>query len=287
MPSTAAFDGQPRIAGGISIEMIGEELEKRGLGAVEQTAGAAEWETAEPQRAAWRSIVDSEIVEGIRLESDLEELRVSLRIKEGSARAERFAQLVREAQDIARPRAMFGVAYVDSKGENSVVLDGVRFDSRVLRVNLEGTHRAFPFVITCGSELHEWATAQEDLVMRFYADQICESALGAAQAALQRRLDEQYRPGSLSSMSPGSLPDWPLSAQRPLFGLLGDPEQAIGVRLTESLLMVPAKSVSGIWFATEQSFASCQLCPRSRCPTRRAAYDGTLLESKYGPAGRR
>ncbi|HNS50001.1 MAG TPA: vitamin B12 dependent-methionine synthase activation domain-containing protein [Anaerolineae bacterium] len=226
--------------------------------------------------------MDVEILERIRLESDLEDLRARLRIKEGTARAERFAQLVREAQDIARPRAMFGVAYVDSKDDSSVVLDGIRFDSRVLRVNLDGTHRAFPFVITCGTELHKWAAANEDLVLHFYADQICEAALGVAQAALQRRLDEQYRPGSLSSMSPGSLPDWPLTAQRPLFALLGDPEQAIGVRLTESLLMVPAKSVSGIWFATEQSFASCQLCPRSRCHTRRAPYDGTLFESKYG-----
>lgn len=231
--------------------------------------------------------MDAEIVEGIRLEPDLEELRARLRIKEGTPKAERFAQLVREAQGIARPRAMFGVAYVDSKGESSVVLDGIQFDSRVLRVNLDGTHRAFPFVITCGSELHEWAAAQEDFVLRFYADQVCESALGAAQAALLQRLDEKYRPGDLSSMSPGSLPDWPLPAQRPLFGLLGDPERAIGVRLTESLLMVPAKSVSGIYFATEQGFASCQLCPRERCPSRRAAYDGTLFESKYGPEGQR
>jgi hypothetical protein len=30
-----AFDGQPRIAGGISIEMISEELEKRGVVPVE------------------------------------------------------------------------------------------------------------------------------------------------------------------------------------------------------------------------------------------------------------
>lgn len=33
-----AFDGQPRIAGGISVEMIGEELEKRGLTLPEQPA---------------------------------------------------------------------------------------------------------------------------------------------------------------------------------------------------------------------------------------------------------
>jgi len=33
-----AFDGRPRIAGGISIGMISEELEKRGLQPVEQPA---------------------------------------------------------------------------------------------------------------------------------------------------------------------------------------------------------------------------------------------------------
>lgn len=34
-----AFDGQPRIAGGISIEMISSELEKRGLAALEEPTG--------------------------------------------------------------------------------------------------------------------------------------------------------------------------------------------------------------------------------------------------------
>jgi hypothetical protein len=31
-----AFDGQPRIAGGISVEMISQELEKRGLMPLEE-----------------------------------------------------------------------------------------------------------------------------------------------------------------------------------------------------------------------------------------------------------
>jgi hypothetical protein len=220
------------------------------------------------------------VLEGIRLESDLEDLRERLRIKDGSAKAERFARLVEEAKAIARPRAMYGVAYADSKDESSVILDGIQFESRVLRVNLGELHRAFPFACTCGAELHEWAAAEDDVLLRFYADQIAESALREAQVALERDLDERYRPGATSSMSPGSLPDWPIQAQRPLFALLGDTEEAIGVRLTDSLLMVPTKSVSGIRFATEQSFASCQLCPRERCPSRRAPYDEALFE-KY------
>jgi hypothetical protein len=51
--------------------------------------------------------------------------------------------------------------------------------------------------------------------------------------------------------------------------------------LTESLLMVPVKSVSGIVFANEEEFASCQLCPREDCPGRKAPYDPGLYERKY------
>ena len=61
-------------------------------------------------------------------------------------------------------------------------------------------------------------------------------------------------------MNPGSLADWPLREQRPLFGLLGNVRAAIGVTLTPSLLMTPTKSVSGILFPSEETFASCQLC---------------------------
>jgi hypothetical protein len=81
-------------------------------------------------------------------------------------------------------------------------------------------------------------------------------------------------------MNPGSLENWPISEQKPLFSLFGDVEKLIGVRLSDSFLMFPIKSVSGIYFPTESSFASCQLCPREKCPNRRAKYDPELKE-KY------
>jgi hypothetical protein len=37
--------------------------------------------------------------------------------------------------------------------------------------------------------------------------------------------------------------------------------------------VLPRKSVSGIYFPTEVSFFSCQLCPRERCEGRKARYD--------------
>jgi hypothetical protein len=77
-------------------------------------------------------------------------------------------------------------------------------------------------------------------------------------------------------MAPGSLEDWPIEEQKPLFLILGDVETSIGVRITEHLLMVPTKSISGIYFPTEIPFVSCSLCPRKRCGARKADFDEKL-----------
>jgi len=206
------------------------------------------------------------ILRDIAFEPDVEKLKEQLRIREGTRYEDDLAALLNEAQAIARPKAMYRVAYVDSRNEDGVVVDGIPFHSRVLSVNLEGTNRVFPFAVTAGQELHEWSNRNDDLLIRYYADVIAETALRAASDALKRHLDRRYAIGRSSTMSPGSLSDWPIQEQRPLFRLLGDPEEAIG---------------SGFRFAVENSFESCQLCRRERCPNRRAPYDEGLYERRY------
>ncbi len=228
------------------------------------------------------SELDAMVIDDIAFQPHLEDLLKKLHVREGSTYVERLKRLLHEAQAIARPRALYRVAYIDSKSEDSVVIDGITFTSRVLRVNLENAHRVFPFVVTCGTELHEWMNRQDDTLLGYFADTIGEMALRTASAALKKHLTERYRLGRTATMSPGSLPDWPIQAQRPLFDLLGDVEEAIGVRLTDSLWMIPPKSVSGILFPTEQRFESCQLCPREHCPSRIAPYDEELYK-KYRP----
>jgi hypothetical protein len=66
-----------------------------------------------------------------------------------------------------------------------------------------------------------------------------------------------------------------------LFQLLADVEASIGVRLNKSLVMIPTKSVSGIYFQTEVSFFNCQLCQRGKCPGRKARYDENVARD-YG-----
>jgi hypothetical protein len=219
--------------------------------------------------------------EPIPFEIDLDALMKQLRVRPGTSDADDLAHLVLEAQKLGRPRFVYGQAFIEDRGDDFVVIAGTRFDSRVLKVNLDHIERVFPFVGTCGMELEEWGNRIEDMLQGFWAEAIKEAALRAALDSFFAHLETRYRAGHISTMSPGSLENWPIGQQVPLFGLLGNP---VEVQLTESLLMVPTKSVSGIVFPTDASFESCQLCPRIDCPNRRAPYDETLYVREYCPA---
>jgi hypothetical protein len=224
--------------------------------------------------------MESIILTDIPVALDVQALSDRLHLRPGSGTFDELAALVAEAESLARPKAMCRLVYVTARDGDSVALDGIPFTSRVLTVNLNSAHRAFAFVATCGVELHAWSESLEDVLHQYWAEAIKEAALRRAMRALGDAI-ERFDPGKLVTMNPGSLMDWPLRQQRPLFELMGDPLAAIGVELTESCLMVPNKSVSGLRFPTEVSFESCQLCPRRDCPGRRAPYDSELYEQRY------
>ena len=225
---------------------------------------------------------DTYVLDDIPLRLDVDRLAKQFHVRPDTDLADQLRSLVDQAQGIGRPKALFRVAYIASRDADGVVIDDVRLASRVLRVNVESAYRVFLYNATCGTELDAWEQAMDDILHQYWADAIKQQALGAAIKALNTEIEERFRPGKTATMAPGSLLDWPLREQRRLFALLGDTEATIGVRLTPSCLMVPNKSVSGIRFPAEESFASCMLCPREACPGRRAEFAPALYESKYG-----
>jgi len=221
-----------------------------------------------------------EILNDIPVRLPLGEIRRQLHLDKDQ-RWEEVQTLIEAAQPLITPKAVYKISYIDQKLEHAVDIDGVRFSSRVLRKNLEEVERVFPYVITIGNKLKEKGSQSKDLIKEYYFDVIGNIALSVTRKFLEKQLQSRYGLDGMSFMSPGSLTDWPIEEQKPLFSLFGDEETPIGVKLTQSLLMLPAKSISGIYFPTEVSFFSCQLCPRDNCPGRKAAYDNKLAE-EYG-----
>lgn len=113
-----------------------------------------------------------------------------LRIKPGSPMLNDLDDMAASARLLAAPKAIIKPVYITRKNNDSVELDGVRFTSRVLSMNLSGVQRAFVYVVTAGLELDQWAKGFSDILLQYWADRIQQlllsSALKKNDAALAR-----------------------------------------------------------------------------------------------------
>ncbi len=201
-------------------------------------------------------------------------------LESGTDDARHMLALIERAARVGRPKAAYAVCDVAHRDTDSVEIDGVTFTSRALARNLASSHRVFPVIATCGREMDEARPAGGDMLEQFWWDLIKVRLLAAVHGHLDDFLHRRFRLGKTATMHPGSADAsvWPIQQQRELFALLGDVESAIGVRLTESFLMVPNKTTSGILFPTEIDFRSCEVCHRENCPSRAAPFNPQLWE---------
>ena len=213
-----------------------------------------------------------DIIERIPVILARAELAARMRFDPAKAGIDDLDGLFALAQGLINPRGVYEVAFVGTRGEGEVEVGGITFLSQVLRENLETTNRVFPYIITVGPELEREATARDDLLKQFYLEEMANFALEEAAAWLAGHLEGRFGLHSLSNLSPGSLKDWPITEQPKLFSIFGDTERLIGVRLTDSMLMLPRKSISGILFPAEEGLVACQLCEREHCQGRKAPY---------------
>jgi hypothetical protein len=221
-----------------------------------------------------------EILQNLTTQIDFQEVTKSLRLdRHGDTQLAQ--RLIEKAKTLIDPKAAFKLCYIDKKLPDAVIVNGLRLESKVLRKNLDEVERIFPYVVSIGAALEQTASKMSDLLEAYYLDVIGNIALTAVRMQLHDHLCNKFALKKISFMSPGSLQDWPIESQSQLFQLLPEVEASIGVRLNKSFLMIPTKSVSGIYFQTEVSFFNCQLCQRGKCPGRKAPYNEDLAR-EYG-----
>jgi len=222
-----------------------------------------------------------EAITDISFKLDTPALLQRVHIRPGSDDAQEFEQLLHIARKVGKPKALYTEAYIELHGDDSVSLNGICFTSSMLRDNLTNIDRVFPYIATCGRELDQVPFTDNNILAVYWWDAIKESLLMSASQYLLEFLEHRYQLQKTASMNPGSgdINVWPIEQQRELFTLLGDVRGQIGVELTDSFLMVPNKTVSGILFPTERDFRTCQVCHRENCPNRQAPFDQALWES--------
>lgn len=225
--------------------------------------------------------MDSIVLDELVFKPDCDHMIKKMHLKDGRPETDRFREMAVEAQDMAKPKAFYRISRIQSRSQKNVIIDSQKLESVVLRVNTEKLNRVFPFVVTCGTELTEWADDFSDMLEKLFADEIKMAALRIAMAQLEKDIEKRFNTGVLSQMNPGSLEDWSIYEQKKLFALLGGGVSRVGVELLNSMVMYPDKSESGIFFEKEKKFTNCQLCPVKKCPSRSAPFDSGLYEREY------
>ncbi len=136
---------------------------------------------------------------------------------------------------------------------------------------LKGSVEAALFLCTAGALFSDEAhalNAAGDFLEAYVVDAIGSLTVERAMDRIQRELErEQAARGwkITNRYSPGYC-NWPLRDQRPLFALVG--EHPTGIVLSESCLMAPIKSVSGIIGlgpAVHRRAYGCVICRNNTC----------------------
>lgn len=178
-------------------------------------------------------------------------------------------------RSLLTPKASYTVYPAVNEGPRELKLGGLTIHGKVASF-LAGCERVVVFVVTAGGAISERARAASNSgnVLEAWAlDTLGSYAAEATANALSRYLEQRLGvSGALSQRySPGYC-GMGMNEQSVLFQLVDAAK--IGVSLSESLLMDPLKSVSGIVgigrpgaFATVSS--PCELCQLKNCSMRR------------------
>lgn len=194
---------------------------------------------------------------------------------------EYFDALVRrslgEAALLMEVRGIFveANAECDARGQGIIRLNGRAFNvGQRIAERLGPLRLVAVFACTVGPGLGARARdlmGKDEGLEAYVYDAIASLAAENAAEALQRSAEEEAGErglGATERYSPGYC-GWPVSEQARLFALL--PPGACGIRLTESSMMVPEKSVSGIFGlgpGLSRRGYGCGQCDRESCPSR-------------------
>ena len=157
-------------------------------------------------------------------------------------------------------------------GKQKMKIGEVEFNTeKIITTQLKNSEGLIIFVCTLGSGFDAWCKQfmlDDEMLKVFIADVIGSEIIESAADWLETIINKTemlINTGFSNRYSPGYC-DWNVSEQHKLFSLL--PEKFCGIRLTDSSLMVPIKSVSGVigfGASVKKTEYTCKICTMENC----------------------
>lgn len=182
-----------------------------------------------------------------------------------------------EAISLCSPKFGFKIVEGEILGTKRLRLaeDAIFTPDGIITHNLKGSEHFAIIIASVGKEMDKWITDKRqgnDIMESFVADAlgstIVEAVVAWGVSFIEKKITLEGE-GITNSYSPGYC-GWNVCEQQLLFSLI--PSEFCGVTLTESSLMLPIKSVSGIvgiGGKVKKKSYGCAICQKKDCYKRR------------------
>lgn len=222
----------------------------------------------------------------ISITPQLESIQIVNHIGGGSledmshAAKQKLLIIKRRFADLVKSDIHYRSLDINSIDSESVSLStGMLFNSRMLARTLRPCHKVVVFVATIGSKLETEASELESkgrssiaYILDAVGSVAVENTVEQFQKLQAKGFKRESRHATLR-FSPGYC-DWPIEEQKKLFSLFNG--EKLPVQLSDTCLMRPRKSISGIFGVTPPIMSSfsqynpCKDCGKTSCDGRRA-----------------
>ncbi len=219
-----------------------------------------------------------EIVKGLDIKLEVDHVLKGQGIDPSMASSfvrEAAAGILEEVNSLVEPAALIGNLPVHDFQHQSIYFEGGHFEGPLVSRALAGASEINLALCTIGPKLEERMEElmAADMVKGLALDGAGTAAIGMVSLIVNNMIISAAESRGLKmgmKAQPGQ-EGWPIEQQRVLFGIL--PAEQINVRLTDSCLMIPRKSVTFVVPFGEdlcEDAVPCDFCSkRDRCKWRR------------------
>jgi len=190
--------------------------------------------------------MDCKIFTDIPYELTMETLNEELNLRNKKNLLKIVETLLAKTREITRLKAIYFSGDVSEKNDISVAINGESFESELFRGYAEKGDRVYPYMVTVGTELDEYAKTLTDTMDQIMIDGIMNLLVNIGKVFVAQEVQKEARWDSTQDYVPGNGEAWPTEEQTRLFDMFGDQSQKIGVTLGDHAFVLPGRSTIGI-----------------------------------------
>jgi hypothetical protein len=190
--------------------------------------------------------MDDKILKKYPFSYDMETLDNELHLRGNEAMLDILEPIYEMVQKIAIPKVIYFEAQITEKTDAWVKVNGVVFESELLRGYVNQGDPVFPYIVTVGTELDDYAKTLKDSMDLFMIDEVMNLLVNTGKVFVADAVKEVSGWQSVKDYVPGNGEEWSTVEQKRLFDLFAGETAKIGVTLGDNYFVLPGRSTIGI-----------------------------------------